>query len=128
MNRYFTRQRFGRPQFLAGLLLSMFLAQTIWLVRVELRASKEPDGLEATRIREGWKQWHGHGIAGAPLADAVDSRVNGEAPNGGDPHASPSRDISQDNAGCGGEPPPLLYLVSAPPLPALPVHFRKVDS
>jgi hypothetical protein len=128
MSTYFTRQRFGRPQFLAGLLLSMFLAQTIWLVRVELRASKEPDGLEATRIREGWKQWHGHGIAGAPLADAVDSRVNGEAPNGGDPHASPSRDISQDNAGFDGEHSPLLYLVSAAPLLAWPEHLLNVDS
>ncbi len=123
MNRYFTRQRFGRPQFLAGLLLSMFLAQTIWLVRVELRASKEPDGLEATRIREGWKQWHGHGIAGAPFADAVDSRANGDAPSGGDPHVSPSR----DNAGFDGEHSPLLYLASAAPLLAWPEHLLSVD-
>jgi len=123
MSRYFTRQRFGRPQFLAGLLLSLFLAQTIWLVRVELRASKEPDGLEATRIREGWKQWHGHGIAGAPFADAVDSRANGEAPSGGDPQVSPSR----DNAGFDGEHSPLLYLASAAPLLAWPEHLLSVD-
>jgi hypothetical protein len=123
MSRYFTRQRFGRPQFLAGLLLSLFLAQTIWLVRVELRASKEPDGLEATRIREGWKQWHGHGIAGAPFADAVDSRANGEAPSGGDPRVSPSR----DNAGFDGEHSPLLYLASAAPLLAWPEHLLSVD-
>ncbi len=123
MSRYFTRQRFGRPQFLAGLLLSLFLAQTIWLVRVELRASKEPDGLEATRIREGWKQWHGHGIAGAPFADAVDSRANGDAPSGGDPQVSPSR----DNAGFDGEHSPLLYLASAAPLLAWPEHLLSVD-
>jgi len=118
MSRYFTRQRFGRPQFLAGLLLSMFLAQTIWLVRVELRASKEPDGLEATRIREGWKQWHGHGIAGAPFGEAIDNRANG------DPQALPS----QDTAGFDREHSPLLFLVSAAPLLAWPEHLLNVDS
>jgi hypothetical protein len=132
MSRYFTRQRFGRPQFLAGLLLSIFLAQTIWLVRVELRAAKEPDGLEATRIREGWKQWHGHGIAGAPFADAADSRTAGDAPIGGDPHVSSRRDLSRDmgkdNAGFDGEHSPLLYLVSAAPLLAWPEHLLSIDS
>ena len=37
MRPYFTRERFGRPQFLAGLLLLAFLAQALWLVRAELR-------------------------------------------------------------------------------------------
>jgi hypothetical protein len=132
MSRYFTRQRFGRPQFLAGLLLSMFLAQAIWLVRIELRAKREPDNLEATRIREGWKQWHGRGIAGAPFSDAVDSHANGDALNGSDLHLSPKRDLSQamgkGNAGFDREHSPLLYLVSAAPLLAWPEHFLSVDS
>jgi hypothetical protein len=110
----------------------MFLAQTIWLVRVELRASKEPDSLEATRIREGWKQWHGHGIAGVPFADVVDSRANGDAPNGRDPHVSPGRDLSRDlgqgNFGFDGEHSPLLSLVAAAPLLAWPEHLLNVDS
>ena len=59
MGGYFTRDRFGRPQFLAGLLLLAFLAQVIWLVHAELRLPNGPDALEAIRIREGWKQWHG---------------------------------------------------------------------
>jgi hypothetical protein len=32
MSRFFTRERFGRPQLLAALLLLMFLAQSVWLV------------------------------------------------------------------------------------------------
>jgi hypothetical protein len=32
----------------------------------ELRAGHEPDGTEAIRIGEGWKQLHGRGVAGAP--------------------------------------------------------------
>ena len=69
MRGYFTRERFGRPQFLAGTLLTCFLAQVVWLVRTELRAGAAPDGLEAMRIREGWKQWTGHGVAGDPFGD-----------------------------------------------------------
>jgi hypothetical protein len=132
MSRYFTRQRFGRPQFLAGLLLSMFLAQAIWLVRIDLRAGREPDNLEATRIREGWKQWHGRGIAGAPFSDAIDSHANGDALNESDPHLSPNRDLSQDmgkgNPGFDREHSPLLYLVTAVPLLAWPEHFLSTAS
>ena len=50
MRPYFTRERFGRPQFLAGLLLLAFLAQALWLVHSELRASQQLDGSEALRI------------------------------------------------------------------------------
>ena len=32
MGRFFTRERFGRPQILAGLLLLVFLGQCAWLV------------------------------------------------------------------------------------------------
>ena len=128
MSRYFTRQRFGRPQFLAGLLLSMFLAQTIWLVRIDLRDGREPDNLEATRIHEGWKQWHGRGIAGVPFADTGDSRANGEALNGSDPNVSRGRNLSQDNAGFDREHSPLLYLASAASLLAWPERLLSVDS
>jgi len=50
MRPYFTRERFGRPQFLAGLLLLAFLAQVLWLVHAELRAAPLPDSDEGLRI------------------------------------------------------------------------------
>jgi hypothetical protein len=72
MRPYFTRERFGRPQFLAGLLLLAFLAQALWLVHSELRTSQQLDGPEVIRISEGWKQLHGRGVAGAPYSNADD--------------------------------------------------------
>jgi hypothetical protein len=107
MRPYFTRERFGRPQVLAGLLLLCFLAQASWLVHAELRAAPEPDGPEAVRIWEGWKQWQGRGIAAAPLLDAVTAH---------DPFRS-------DDSGFDSEHSPLLYVVSAAPLLVWPRDF-----
>src|SRR5215468_5426601 len=62
MARFFTRERFGQPQALAGMLLLVFLAQCAWLVN-----RSAPGGEEISRIREGLGQWHGEWIASAPL-------------------------------------------------------------
>lgn len=105
MRPYFTRERFGRPQFLAGLLLLAFLAQALWLVHAELHNAQEPDGQEAVRIGEGWKQLHGRGIAAAPLLDAA---VTAQDP------------FRIDNSGFDAEHSPLLYVASAAPLLAWP--------
>lgn len=108
MRPYFTRERFGRPQFLAGMLLLCFFAQALWLVHAEMRTGREPGGAEAIRIGEGWKQWHGRGIAGAPFSDPA-----GVAP---DP-------FRQDDSGFDAEHSPLLYLASAGPLLGWPKDF-----
>src|ERR1700728_1252888 len=105
MTRFFTRERFGRPQFLAGALLLAFLTQGIWLVRCDLRASDGPGELEQVRIGAGWRQLHGGGIAGAPYPDL--------------PGSLPS-DVSRDAAGFDTEHSPLSALVSALPLYAGP--------
>jgi hypothetical protein len=108
MRPYFTRERFGRPQFLAGLLLLAFLGEALWLVHTELYGAQEPEGQEAVRIGEGWKQLHGRGIAAAPLLDAAVT-----AP---DP-------FRMDNSGFDAEHSPLLYVASAAPLLAWPGDF-----
>ena len=110
MRPYFTRERFGRPQFLAGLLLLAFLAQALWLVRAELRPAQAPDGGEALRIGEGWKQWHGRGIAAAPF---LDSEIPAQALFRG------------SDSGFDTEHSPLLYLLSAAPLLAWPQDFGR---
>ena len=102
MGAYFTRERFGRPQFIAGLLLLAFFAQGIWLVHAELRAAGDPDAREAILVSEGWKQWHGRGIAGAPLMEL--------APDGFE-KSEPEFDAERS---------PLIYLTSAAPLLVLP--------
>jgi hypothetical protein len=115
MTRFFTRERFGRPQFLAGVLLLAFLVQAVWLVRSELRASEfrgagGPGASEQVRIAAGWRQLHGGGIAGAPFPD---------------PPASLPLEVSQDG-GFDTEHSPLLSLVTAAPLLAWPQ--RLLDS
>jgi hypothetical protein len=110
MGSYFTRERFGRSQCFAGLLLLAFLAQATWLVRAELRAPGLPDREEAVRIGEGWKQWHGRGIAAAPLLDREENGMR-------DP-------LGTDGGGFDSEHSPLLYLASAAPLLAWPRDLR----
>ncbi len=109
MRPYFTRERFGRPQFLAGLLLLAFAAQAIWLVHAELGSAQGLESREAIRIGEGWKQWHGRGIAGAPMTEPADDSL---------------RDPFQGNTtGFDIEHSPLIYLGSAAPLLIWPHDF-----
>jgi hypothetical protein len=101
MSKFFTRERFGRPQFLAGLLLLAFLAQGIWLVHSELQGSKLPTASEEIRVAAGWNQLHGGALAGAPFFDH--------------PIWLPE-DILLDQGGFDTQHSPLLSLVSAAPL------------
>src|SRR5271170_5143891 len=107
MRPYFTRERFGRPQFLAGLLLLAFLAQASWLVHSELTTSAAPGLSEDVRIDAGWLQLHGARIAGAPFPD-----ISFGLP----------LEFSQSE-GYDTEHSPLLFLVTAAPLLASPPPF-----
>lgn len=102
MGPYFSRDRFGRPQFLAALLLVVFLAQAFWLVHAELSTAQGMDAEEAIRTGEGMKQWRGHGIAGAPVTSAADNPVL---------HL-----FHNEEDGFETEHSPLIPLVSAAPL------------
>lgn len=113
MRPYFTRDRFGRPQLFASLLLLAFLAQAAWLVRAELGSGQALESQEALLIGEGWKQWHGRGIAGAPLSDASGGFIQ-------DPFLT-------DQSGFDTQHSPLIYLVTAAPLLAWP-HDLGPDS
>ena len=106
MRPYFTRDRFGRPQLFAALLLLAFLAQGAWLVQRELGTIQNLDNQEALRIGEGWKQWHRRGIAAAPLSEP--SQVVIPDPFVADPN------------GFDAQHSPLPYIVTAAPLLAWP--------
>jgi putative effector of murein hydrolase LrgA (UPF0299 family) len=117
MTRFFTRERFGRPQFLAGALLLAFLAQAAWLVRSELhqsdfRTSDIATASEQVRIAAGWRQLHRGAIAGAPFPDAA-----GSLPI----------ETSEDQ-GFDTEHSPLLSLVTAAPLLAWPQRLLDSES
>jgi hypothetical protein len=111
MTRFFTRERFGRPQFLAGALLLAFLAQAAWLVHAELSASSAPGASEQVRLAAGWRQLHGQGIAGAPFPD---------------PPATLPLEASSDD-GFDTEHSPLLSLATAAPLLAWPQRLLTAE-
>jgi hypothetical protein len=117
MTRFFTRERFGRPQFLAAALLVAFLAQALWLVYSELHAAEfqeaAPSASEQVRIAAGWRQFHGGAIAGAPYPD---------------PQSTLPLEVSQDADGFDTQHSPLLPLVTAAPLLALPQRLLDADS
>lgn len=54
------RDRFGKPQILAGLLLLAFLAQCLWLTSA--RSNRELNGYLVDAVREGSLQWHGGAV------------------------------------------------------------------
>lgn len=117
MTRFFTSERFGRPQFLAGFLLLAFLAQAAWLVHSELHAPHlaAVDGTSASeqvRIAAGWRQLHGGALAGAPYPD----------PPAGLPTEVP------ENRGFDTEQSPLISLVTAAPLLAWPQGWMDSES
>jgi hypothetical protein len=118
MAQFFTRERFGRPQFLAGTLLLIFLAQALWLVHSELRiaALQGSNGLgasELVNITAGWRQFHGGAIAGAPYPD---------------PPGTLPMEIPVDANNYDSEHSPLLAVVTTAPLLALPKHALESDS
>jgi hypothetical protein len=105
MGRFFTHERFGQPQILAGLLLLLFLAQCVWLT-----GRGEPSKLnrsELFRIREGLGQWRGEWIAGA------DSSQRQEVWDDLPPEAV-------QNGGYDANHSALWYLIAATPLLTCP--------
>src|SRR5713226_1373713 len=62
---FFTRERFGRPQMLAALMLLVFLAQCLWLVEQGWRSGTvEPE--EIYRLERGTALWNHRGLLTAP--------------------------------------------------------------
>jgi hypothetical protein len=77
MAPFFTRERFGQPQVVAGFLLLIFLAQCAWLVNRGLRRAAVNEA-EIFRVEQGLRQWHGAGIAGTPYCAPADQRLSGD--------------------------------------------------
>ena len=75
-------------------------------MHTELGVVQGLDAGEASRIGEGWKQWHNRGIAGAPISEAPGNSIL-------DPFLS-------DPSGFDNQHSPLLYLATAAPVLAWP--------
>jgi len=102
MGQFFTRERFGHPQFLAGLLLLVFTGQCFWLL---LRGTRPLDVNSSLlfRVQEGARQWRGEGVAGTPSPERLEAA------------ASPPPEIEQ-NQGYDPDHSPLWYLLASLPL------------
>jgi hypothetical protein len=102
MGQFFSCERYGRPQFLAGLLLLLFVTQCVWLItrggdQLEVRPA------EFFRVQEGLAQWQGESIAGIPSAARVESGTM--AP----PELESNADYDPNHS-------PLWYLMASAPL------------
>lgn len=101
MGQFFTRERFGQPQVLAGLLLLVFAGQCFWLL---LRGTRplDVDSSLLFRVQEGARQWGGEGVAGTPSPERLEAA------------ASPPPAIEQ-NQGYDPDHSPLWYLLASIP-------------
>jgi len=99
MGKFLTRERFGHPQVLAGLLLLLFLLQCFWLL---LRGTSPLDvnSSELFRVQEGIRQWQGGAVAGTPAPERLEAA------------SPPSIEIEQ-NEGFDPDHSPLWYLLAS---------------
>jgi hypothetical protein len=110
MSTFFTRERFGKPQFIAALLLLVFLGQCVWLASRAMRdANADPS--EVVRIARGLSLWHG-GTAGVTAAGPHQAlpETRFEAQMSGEPGPHHSR---------------LYYLIASAPLLLWPGPFAE---
>jgi hypothetical protein len=99
MRKFFTRERFGRPQVLAALLLLTFLAQCFWLL-VRGTSPLDVDSAELFRVLEGTRQWNGGAVAGTPSSERLEA-------------ASPPTLQIEQNQGFDPDHSPLWYLLAS---------------
>ncbi len=102
MTAFLSRERFGRPQVLAAILLALFLAQCLWLIS-HVGAAVDVESSELFRVQEGLRQWRGEAIAGTPSMARVESGTL----------LPPAIDL---NAGYDPDHSPLWYLLLSAPL------------
>jgi hypothetical protein len=92
MTRFFSHERFGRPQVWAILLLLTFVGQCCWLLARGARPL-DVDSSELFRVEEGLAQWHGDRIAGTPSMERLEAAASTppeiENNDGYDPDHSP---------------------------------------
>src|SRR5579863_30605 len=102
MSKFLTRERFGRPQILAGFLLLGFVAQCGWLL---LRGTQplEMDSAQLFRVVEGLQQWSGQSIAGTSSVERMEA-------------GTPTPPEVESNQGYDPNHSPLWYLLASVPL------------
>ncbi len=111
MVQFFTRERFGRPQVLAGCLLLVFLAQCLWLVGKGARPGTV-DLSEIYRLQRGGALWRGEGFEIRTTTPGLEKE------------AGPAPEAALENDGYDAHHSPLWYLIAAAPLRLRQVALR----
>jgi hypothetical protein len=102
MGKFLTRERFGRPQVLAGFLLLGFLAQCGWLL-VRGTQPLEMDSSHLFRVVEGLQHWSEQSVAGTPSVERINA-------------GTPTPPEVEHNQGYDPNHSPLWYLVASLPM------------
>jgi hypothetical protein len=102
MGKFLTRERFGRPQVLAGFLLLGFMAQCAWLL-VRGTEPMEMDSAHLFRVVEGLQQWSGQSVAGTPSVERLEA-------------GTPTPPDIDHNQGYDPNHSPIWYLVASLPM------------
>jgi hypothetical protein len=112
IRRFLDPDSMGKPQFIAGTLLLIYLAQCVWLIRVQTLHGFLPESDHALCIYDGLEQWKGGAIAGTPQALRAEAATG--LPSAGRAGRLRVRD------GFDVDRSPLYYLMAAAPILVLP--------
>jgi hypothetical protein len=112
MESFFTRERFGRPQVLAALMLLAFLAQCLWLVEKGWQTGTIYPA-EIYRLERGTALWKNRGLP--PAAHNQDRELDFSLPS--PPLAAEIGDSDSYHS-------PLWYLIASAPLALSSVELR----
>jgi len=113
MSSFFTRDRFGQPQIIAGLLLILLLAQCVWLLGRTQR-SGEMIASDMSRLTEGMRLWSGASGLTEYSPTGIHSDMNS---------ADPAPDFGRETIPNPNHSP-LWYLIAVAPLAALPAFLQ----
>ena len=112
IRRFLDPGSIGKPQFIAGALLLMYLAQCAWLIRVQALHGFLPESDHALCIYDGLEQWKGGAIAGTPQALRAEAATGlPSAGRAGHLRVRDGYDIDRS---------PLYYLTAAAPVLLMP--------
>jgi hypothetical protein len=109
MGRFFTRERFGRPQVLASCLLLAFLAQCLWLVEKGVR-HESVNPAEIYRLDRGTALWNS--LGSGPSADTRRAPELGEGESANE--MDPALRLVFGDGAYDAHHSPLWYLIAAP--------------
>jgi hypothetical protein len=114
LRRFLDPNSVGAPQWIAAILLLLYLVQCLWLARIESNDA-EKDFFRRLRVSQGIQQWRGGPIAGTPGSLKYEPMPPAQMPDAR-PRLRTEDDFDRDRS-------PLYYLIAGAPLAPYPAPF-----